>query len=77
VVVAALNTLALLGSREDVPKLLQLLGHKEWWIRYRAARALVMLPDMKPIEAELLASRHEDRYGREMLRYALSERNMR
>lgn len=77
VVVAALNTLALLGSREDVPKLLELLGHKEWWIRYRAARALVMLPDMKPIEVELLASRHGDRYGREMLRYALSERNMR
>lgn len=77
VVVAALNTLALLGSREDIPKLLELLGHKEWWIRYRAARALVMLPDMKPIEAELLASRHGDRYGREMLRYALSERNMR
>lgn len=77
VVVAALNTLAQLGSREDLPRLSELLGHKEWWVRYRAARAIVLLPDVKAIEAELMATRHPDRFGREMLRYALAERNMR
>jgi len=76
VIVAALNRLVNMGSREDVPRLTELLGHKEWWVRYRAARVLVMLPDMKPIEVELLATRHADRYGREMLRYALAERNL-
>lgn len=77
VIVSALNRLASMGSREDVPRLLELLGHREWWVRYRAARALVMMPDMKPIEVELMATRHPDRYGREMLRYALAERNLR
>lgn len=76
VVVAALSNLATMGSREDISRLTELLGDKEWWIRYYAARALVALPDMKPIEAELLATRHPDRYGREMLRYALAEMNL-
>lgn len=77
VIVSALNRLASMGSREDVHRLQELLGHREWWVRYRAARALVMMPDMKPIEVELMATRHPDRYGREMLRYALAERNLR
>ncbi len=77
VVVAALNTIAKLGTREDLPQLTELLSHAEWWVRYRAALAMVRLPGFKPIELELLAMRHPDRYGREMLRFALAEGNLR
>lgn len=76
VVVAALNAMARLGSREDLPRLAELAGHREWWVRYRAARAIVALPGLKAIEVELLATRHPDRFAKEMLRYALAERNM-
>ncbi|MCB9496419.1 MAG: HEAT repeat domain-containing protein [Fibrobacteria bacterium] len=77
VVVAALHTMARMGSREDVPMLSELLGHSEWWVRYRSAQALVRLPGIRPIELELLATRHPDRYGRDMLRFALAEMGMR
>jgi len=77
VVVAALNTIAKLGTRDDMPRLTELLSHAEWWVRYRAALAMVHLPGFKPIELELLAMRHPDRYGREMLRFALAEGNLR
>lgn len=76
VVVAALNTLVRLGTREDIPRLTELVGHREWWVRYRAARAIVLLPGMKAIEVELLATRHPDRFAKEMLRFALAERNL-
>lgn len=76
VVVAALNTMVRLGAREDLPRLTELVGHKEWWVRYRAARAIVLLPGMKAIEVELLAARHPDRFAKEMLRFALAERNL-
>ena len=76
VVVAALNTLVRLGTREDLPRLVELVGHREWWVRYRAARAIVLLPGMKAIEVELVATRHSDRFAKEMLRFALAERNL-
>lgn len=76
VTVAAVNALARIGKREDRELLQPLLGHKEWWVRYRAAHTLVRLPGIKPIEIELLATRLEDAYGRDMLRHALAARNM-
>lgn len=76
VIVAAVNALARIGGREDRELLLPLLGHKEWWVRYRAAHTLVRLPGIKPIEIELQATRLEDPFAREMLRHALAARNM-
>lgn len=75
-VVASVNALARIGNREDRHLLEPLLGHKEWWVRYRAAHTLVRLPGIKPIELELLATRQSDPYARDMLHHALAARNM-
>ncbi len=75
VIVAAVNALARIGNRDDRELLLPLLGHKEWWVRYRAAHTLVRLPGVKPIEIELLATRLEDPFARDMVRHALAARN--
>jgi HEAT repeat protein len=76
VVVAAVNALGRIGVREDMPLLVPLLAHREWWVRYRAAHTLVRLPGVKPIEIELQASRLDDPFARDMLRHALAARNM-
>ena len=73
VVVVALKAMARIGSAADMPRIHPLLEHPQWWVRYRAARALAGLPGIKPIEIELLAARHPDPYARDMLRFALSE----
>lgn len=76
VIVSALKAIARIGSQEDLPVVAPLLGHSQWWVRYRAARAIANLPDIKPIEIELMAARHPDPYARDMLRFALSEQSL-
>lgn len=76
VVVAALKAIARIGDSDDVMAVYPLLEHAQWWVRYRAARAIAALPGIKPIEIELMASRHEDPYARDMLRFALSEQSL-
>ena len=76
VVVAALKAIARIGDAEDVMLVHPLLDHPQWWVRYRAAKAIASLPGIKPIEIELMASRHADPYARDMLRFALSEQSL-
>jgi len=42
--VQAANALGRMGAAEDVARLLRLLGDEQWWVRYRAAEALLKLP---------------------------------
>ena len=42
--VQATNALGRMGGPEDVARLVQLLGDEQWWVRYRAAEALLKLP---------------------------------
>lgn len=76
VVVAALKAIARVGDSDDVLAIHPLLENPQWWVRYRAAKAIAALPGIKPIEIELMASRHADPYARDMLRFALSERSL-
>lgn len=76
VVVAALKAIGRIGDSDDIMAVYPLLEHAQWWVRYRAARTIASLPGIKPIEIELMASRHEDPYARDMLRFALSEQSL-
>lgn len=48
--VQAANALGRMGGPEDVALLLHMLGDDQWWVRYRAAEALLKLPFLKKDE---------------------------
>lgn len=69
----AVRALGELGDRSDVARLRTLLSDPEWWVRYRAAQALLALPFLT--EAELAQLRDSsDRYAADMLTQVLAEK---
>jgi len=48
--VQAANALGRMGGPEDVARLVRLLADPQWWVRYRAAEALLKLPFLTPDE---------------------------
>jgi hypothetical protein len=71
--VQAVNVLGRLGSADDHAVLVPLLSDPEWWVRYRAARALLMLPGSDPAHIKALGERHQDAFARDMLTHVLAE----
>jgi HEAT repeat protein len=69
----AANLLGRFGRREDYRILEPLLSDAEWWVRYRAAQAIVKLPFLGPNALRKLRDRQEDRYAHDILRHALAE----
>jgi len=68
----AVRALGELGDRSDVARLRDLLSDPEWWVRYRAAHALLSLPFLT--EAELAGLRNSgDRYAADMLAQVAAE----
>lgn len=72
--VHASKALGRIGDRSDIARLQGMLGDPQWWVRYRAAQALVGLPFMQAGEVEALVSASGDRFAADMLRHVLSER---
>jgi HEAT repeat protein len=73
--VQAAKALGRIGERADTARLVQLLADREWWVRYRAAQALVELPWLKRAELAALASGLEDRYAADMLAQVMAEQD--
>jgi len=70
--VQAVRALGELGDRSDVARLRTLLSDPQWWVRYRAAQALLALPFLT--EAELAELRNEgDRYAADMIAQVSAE----
>jgi HEAT repeats len=69
----AARALGRIGSREDIPSLLPALADPVWWVRYRAAQALVALPGLGSQELADIRSRLTDRYAADMLEQAQAE----
>lgn len=70
--VQAVRALGELGDRSDVARLRALLSDPQWWVRYRAAQALLALPFLS--EEELNELRNAgDRYAADMIAQAESE----
>jgi hypothetical protein len=51
----------------------RLLADREWWVRYRAAQALVELPWLKRADLEALHATLDDRYAADMLAQVMAE----
>lgn len=63
-----------LGDARDRPLLVRLLSDREWWVRYRAASALLDLPGVDAVAAEALAAALTDRFARDILAQVRAER---
>lgn len=71
--VQAAIVLGRLGDKEDVPSLVSLMSAKDWWVRYRAALALVQLPFVTPEQIGFIKQNLSDAYGRDILSHVLAE----
>lgn len=64
------------GTFEDLAALEPLLSDREWWVRYRAAQALVASPFLGPNALRRIASRQGDQFARDILQQALAEKGL-
>ena len=71
--VQAARALGRVGERGDAERLVTLLGDREWWVRYRAAEALLELPALSRADLEALRAGLTDRFAADMLSQAMAE----
>jgi HEAT repeat protein len=71
--VQAVNVLARLGGDGDFALLQPLLSDPEWWVRYRAAKAMCALPGVETSRIQDLSRKHHDTFARDMLVHVLAE----
>jgi HEAT repeat protein len=71
--VQAAQVLGRIGEAEDRKLLARMLSDSHWWVRYRAAQALVALPSVAPGELEKIRVVLPDRFAADMLRQAMAE----
>ena len=64
------------GAAEDRELLNKMLCDAHWWVRYRAAQALISLPLASLDAWEETAAAHSDQYAGEMLRHAIAEQRL-
>jgi len=72
----AASLLGRAGKYEDLGALEPLLADREWWVRYRAAQALVASPFLGPNALRRIAARQKDRFARDILQQALAEKRL-
>jgi hypothetical protein len=61
-----------LGDESDTTLLMTLMGDPLWWVRYRAAQALLKVQG-SAVRASLIRLQLTDRYARDMLDHVLAE----
>jgi HEAT repeat protein len=69
----AAAALGRVGSWRDMERLVPLLQDREWWVRYRAAQAVMCLPGVSANDLRVLSDRLQDRFARDMLAHAAGE----
>jgi HEAT repeat protein len=68
------RALGRLGTKADIPVLTQLMSDPEWWVRYRSAQSIAQMPFINANDLEKLHDQLDDRYARDILQQAISER---
>ena len=69
----AAKLLGRFGQERDLALLEGLLRDAEWWVRYRAAQAIVALPFLGPNRLRQIRDRQIDRYAGDMMQQAIAE----
>lgn len=70
----AAKALGRIGEPTDIERLIPLLSDTEWWVRYRAAHALIDMPFFGRAKLASLHAKLSDRFARDMLSQVLAER---
>lgn len=71
--VLAAKALGRIGDASDVGRLATLLGDREWWVRYRAAQAIVELPWLGPADLDALHASLSDRFAADIFAQVIAE----
>ncbi len=71
--VLAAKMLGRMGDKTDAERLLALLSDSEWWVRYRAAKALLGLPSLQHADIVAYSEHLADRFARDMLLQVMAE----
>ncbi len=69
----AVRVLGRMGDATDRPLLLDKLSDGHWWVRYRAARALLTLPGTRLEDLEIIRGTLDDRYAADILTQVIAE----
>jgi HEAT repeat protein len=65
-----------LGDLAETDLLMQLMGDRVWWVRYRAAQALLKLRGMNDERLEEVRARLTDPYALDMLKHVRAEESL-
>lgn len=65
-----------IGTSEDEDKLVALLADPEWWVRYRAAQAIVDLSSSNMLRIRKLKDGLDDRYAKDILDQVMAEKRL-
>jgi HEAT repeat protein len=71
--VQAAVALGRVGGVEDEARLIPLLSDQQWWVRYRAAQALSLLPSMRETRLTAIQAEQSDPFARDMLAHVMAE----
>lgn len=71
--VHAIQAIGRIGSAQDEPALIKKLSDTQWWVRYRAAQALVNMPGLSEQALQEIYQNLNDRFSRDILVQAASE----
>jgi hypothetical protein len=63
-----------IGRQADQERLIPLLADRQWWVRYRAAQAIVCLSPEDDQRLHDIQGKLSDRYARDILTQAIAER---
>jgi len=69
----AVQVIGRIGGDADRPLLVGKLTDRHWWVRYRAAHALLALPGTRIEDLEKVRGTLDDRYAADMLTQAIAE----
>lgn len=69
----AVIALGRIGGREEIGELTRMLADGEWWVRYRAAKAIVGMPMMGKDELDGLRNALADPFAKDIIRHVIAE----
>lgn len=67
------RALGFIGGPAEIPVLTKLLTDAQWWVRYRAAHALLKIPGMSADQLMVRAQITQDRYALSMAQAVIAE----
>lgn len=71
---AAVRALGRMAAKDDLPVLCAALADPVWWVRHRAADAIVALPYLSTAQLRRLREIVDDRFGADALARAIAEK---